>query len=340
MAGVYDDEEDEDEDDYEDEDYSDDEKDDEFDDELDAAAEMPEEPPRVVKTVRPARLKVFGRDFKQKEMPKSEPSLAPKSEPSLAPKAEPSLAPKSEPSLPPKSSLDAVLSTVGDDVEQAWPPVGHFLSSSSVDEAPVSNTETEQSSDHSLSIEEEELDQQWPPAKAKLFSGDSSEESVPAKRESTAWKNVERVVRVEDWKQGEMNPGIIDLDEDDEDEYERVRMADRKPREKSAPARPSLLDDLRLQTHKKLGSKAVEEDVEKPVATARAGSTEKDSSNVTVVKPRGFRDLKARTNYDPSIAAEFFSTKSFKDVGASEEVIAALTTLQLKKPSAIQVSGG
>lgn len=326
MAGVYDDEEDEDEDDYEDDDYSDDEEDDEFDDELDAAAaEMPEEPPRVVKTVRPARLKVFGRDFKQKEMPKSEPSLAPKSEPSLAP----------------KSSLDAVSSTVGDDVEQAWPPVGHFLSSSSVDEAPVSNTETEQSSDQNLPIEEkEELDQQWPPAKAKFSSGDSSEESVPAKRESTAWKNVERVVRVEDWKQGEMNPGIIDLDEDDEDEYERIRMADRKPREKSAPARPSLLDDLRLQTHKKLGSKAVEEDVEKPVATARAGSAEKDSSNVTVVKPRGFRDLKARTNYDPSIAAEFFSTKSFKDVGASEEVMAALTTLQLKKPSAIQVSDG
>jgi hypothetical protein len=149
-------------------------------------------------------------------------------------------------------------------------------------------------------------------------------------------------VREGDWEQGGMNPGIIDMD--DEDDYdEGRRMVDRKPRE-SAPVRSNILDELRLQTHRKLGSKAEVEDVEKLGAKGEAaksqaaGLSKEDSSSVTVVKPRGFRDLKARSNYDPSLAAEFFSTKSFKDVGASEEVIAALTTLQLKKPSAIQVS--
>lgn len=161
----------------------------------------------------------------------------------------------------------------------------------------------------------------------------------------TAWKDVDRVVREEDWKQGGMNPGIIDIDDEDDfdDDYEGRIMVHLKPRE-SAPVRPNLLNELRLQTHRKLGSKAEVEEVKNNGAkgeTAKAqmaGVKEEDASSVTAVQPRGFRDLKARSNYDPSLAAEFFSTKSFKDVGASEEVIAALSTLQLRKPSAIQVS--
>uniref|UniRef100_A0A7I3Z9Y6 Uncharacterized protein n=1 Tax=Physcomitrium patens TaxID=3218 RepID=A0A7I3Z9Y6_PHYPA len=141
-----------------------------------------------------------------------------------------------------------------------------------------------------------------------------------------------------------MNPGIIDVDDDGDDEYESRRVADRKSGE-SVPVRSSLLDELRLQTQRKLASKTVNEDVEKvarnkEMSRAQAGwRSGEESSNVTVVKPRGFRDLKARSNYDSSLAAEFFSTKSLKGLGASEEVIGALSVLLIRKPSAIQVSG-
>ena len=167
----------------------------------------------------------------------------------------------------------------------------------------------------------------------------SSSLPINGSSERPAWKDVERVVREGEWKQGGMNPGIIDIDDEDEydDGYEARRMVDRKPRE-FVPVRSNLLDELRLQTQRKLGSKAEAEDVKKSGAKGEASPNEENSSSVNVVKPRGFRDFKARSNYDPSLAAVFFSTKSFKDVGASEEVIAALTTLQLRKPSAIQVS--
>jgi superfamily II DNA/RNA helicase len=49
------------------------------------------------------------------------------------------------------------------------------------------------------------------------------------------------------------------------------------------------------------------------------------------------RDLNARSNFDPRLTDEYFGSKSFKDVGASEEVIKALTSLQVTRPSAIQV---
>ncbi|KAG0629271.1 hypothetical protein M758_1G090200 [Ceratodon purpureus] len=415
QGGVYNDEEDDDEeeDDLYDSDYDEDE--DELDDE--PTASIPEEP-QVVKTVRPARLRVFGRDFKQKDILKSEASEEVQSGRQALSSCDGAVAQKFDEVV----GLGSVVGVdnsrdINDEAEQSWPPAGHLLTGASKfgsAAAPLSDSDgAERMSDKKASSTynsvdspstEEVIDQQWPPV-GTIFSGETnasssrdmpteasdvgssevdssgrdvesrtwspqgivtegrytSEEnastsfqtvesrrgasnlSVSGRSKQTAWKDVERVVREEDWKQGGMNPGIIDIDDEDEDdvEFEGRRMVDRKPRE-SAPVRSNLLDELRLQTHRKLGTKAEAEDVKKSDAkgesakSQEAGPNEETSSNVTVVKPRGFRDLKARSNYDPSLAAEFFSTKSFKDVGASDEVIAALTTLQLKKPSAIQ----
>lgn len=148
-----------------------------------------------------------------------------------------------------------------------------------------------------------------------------------------------------------MNPGIIEIDEDGEFGTERVQ--DRRSHEaalESTPVRSNLLDELRMQTQRKQRTKVEEDDKVMKVGDSNQESgsrrsldsvngnkPEGDSSGVTVVRPQGFRDLKARTNFDPSLAAEFFSQKSFANVGASEEIIRALAFLQVKKPSAIQV---
>ena len=156
----------------------------------------------------------------------------------------------------------------------------------------------------------------------------------------------------EAWQQGGgMNPGIIEIDEDGEFGTERVQ--DRRSHEtapESTPVRSNLLDELRMQTQRKQRTKVEEDDKfmkvgdsnqesgsRRSLDSVNGNKPEGDSSGVTVVKPRGFRDLTARTNFDPSLAAEFFSQKSFANVGASEEIIRALAFLQVKKPSAIQV---
>lgn len=224
------------------------------------------------------------------------------------------------------------------------------------------------------------------------------EESRPSVgRRQNVWRNVERVVREEDWKAG-MNPGIIDIDEDngDEDQEAEVTSATKLTSQRSAkevkarknaalvkreedwqggmnpgvveiieadevgflrkeqkvggsgPVRANLLDSLRIQTHRKLGSKLESDKHTVPeidtvgrrsesVTGEVWGVTEKDKSEVIVVKPRGYKDLQARNNFDPTLAAEFYSQKSFKDVGASEDIIGALMSLQVARPSAIQV---
>lgn len=193
---------------------------------------------------------------------------------------------------------------------------------------------------------------------------DDDGDAMKKQRTPAAMRNVQRTtksgVMVEEreersreaWQQGGgMNPGIIEIDEDGEFGTERVQ--DRRSREaalESTPVRSNLLDELRMQTQRKQRIKVEEDDkvmkvgdsnqesgLRRSLDSVNGNKPEGDSSGVTVVRPRGFRDLKARTNFDPSLAAEFFSQKSFANVGASEEIIRALAFLQVKKPSAIQV---
>jgi hypothetical protein len=165
---------------------------------------------------------------------------------------------------------------------------------------------------------------------------------------------------------GSMNPGIIEVTEGDE--TQRHRKMDRKDhqepskdREPSVATKSSFLDDLRIQTHRKLGSGPLplpeslktmnaklvmrhEGSLETLNGTvdkshpllSKAGGDDDDTATV-LVKPRGMRDLNARSNFDPRLTDEYFGSKSFKDVGASEEVIKALTSIQVMRPSAIQV---
>lgn len=406
QGGAYADEDDDDdvEDDVYESDYDDDdddEEDDEFGNEL--TANLVEEP-EVVKPVRSARIRVFGRDYKQKDSVVSESSegshsgrhsvtsldgavgnkshqlpmngvnnsqvlssdvdqswplagqlVTGKTEDgydSTVPSSSNGAGRKSQrSSLSEFSSVDSVHSE--EDADQQWPPVGTLFSAGSSDSSPS------EASDEDVSVRGDESSSSaggngeslgWPPAGLVGKGGVSSDEVSEASFESestnersqrSVWKDVKKVVREEEWVQGGMNPGIIDVDDDGDDEYESRRVADRKSGE-SVPVRSSLLDELRLQTQRKLASKTVNEDVEKvarnkEMSRAQAGGrSEEESSNVTVVKPRGFRDLKARSNYDSSLAAEFFSTKSLKGLGASEEVIGALSVLQIRKPSAIQ----
>jgi hypothetical protein len=165
---------------------------------------------------------------------------------------------------------------------------------------------------------------------------------------------------------GSMNPGIIEVTEGDE--TQRHRKMDRKDhqepskdREPSVATKSSFLDDLRIQTHRKLGSgpspppeslktmnaklvmrhegslETLNGTVDKSHPLFSKASGDDDDTATVVVKPRGMRDLNARSNFDPRLTDEYFGSKSFKDVGASEEVIKALTSLQVTRPSAIQV---
>lgn len=166
---------------------------DEDDDELadEPSAFMPDEP-RVAKTVRPAKLRVFGRDFKRKDILKSEAS----EEVQFARQAESprdgAVAEKFHEGFGLNAVLGSVVgvddtSVVDDEVEQSWPPAGHILNGSSKTEsaaaAPLSDsngaermTDKTSSSGYnsvdSLSTEEV-IDQQWPPV-GTIFSRDSS----------------------------------------------------------------------------------------------------------------------------------------------------------------------
>jgi len=165
---------------------------------------------------------------------------------------------------------------------------------------------------------------------------------------------------------GSVNPGIIEVTEGDE--TQRHRKMDRKDhqgpskdREPSVATKSSFLDDLRIQTHRKLGSgpspppeslktmnaklvmrhegslETLNGTVDKSHPLLSKASGDDDDTATVVVKPRGMRDLNARSNFDPRLTDEYFGSKSFKDVGASEEVIKALRSLQVTRPSAIQV---
>lgn len=164
---------------------------------------------------------------------------------------------------------------------------------------------------------------------------------------------------------GSVNPGIIEVTEGDE--TQRHRKMDRKDhqgpskdREPSVATKSSFLDDLRIQTHRKLGSgpspppeslktmnaklvmrhegslETLNGTVDKSHPLLSKASGDDDDTATVVVKPRGMRDLNARSNFDPRLTDEYFGSKSFKDVGASEEVIKALRSLQVTRPSAIQ----
>ncbi|KAL3699137.1 hypothetical protein R1sor_017159 [Riccia sorocarpa] len=106
-----------------------------------------------------------------------------------------------------------------------------------------------------------------------------------------------------------------------------------------------LLDQLRLQATGKMPmskDRPVEgrqssEDGEP--SSARQSRGESDLSKDAVDAPSLntlMRDLKARDNYDASIAGEFFSKKTFRDIGATDEIIRALAFLQVEKPSQVQ----
>jgi ATP-dependent RNA helicase DDX18/HAS1 len=161
-----------------------------------------------------------------------------------------------------------------------------------------------------------------------------------------------------------MNPGIIEVTEGDETQrHRKMNRKDHqeppKDREPSVATKSSFLDDLRIQTHRKLGSgpspppeslqtmnaklvmhegslETLNGTVDKSHPLLSKASGDDDDTATVVVKPRGMRDLNARSNFDPRLTDEYFGSKSFKDVGASEEVIKALTSLQVTRPSAIQ----
>jgi hypothetical protein len=165
---------------------------------------------------------------------------------------------------------------------------------------------------------------------------------------------------------GSMNPGIIEVTEGDETQrHRKMNRKDHqeppKDQEPSVATKSSFLDDLRIQTHRKLGSgpspppeslktmnaklvmrherslETLNGTVDKSHPLLSKASGDDDDTATVVVKPRGMRDLNARSNFDPRLTDEYFGSKSFKDVGASEEVIKALTSLQVTRPSAIQV---
>ena len=163
----------------------------EDEDELDEepSAYLPEEP-RVVKTVRPARLRVFGRDFKQKDFLKSEASEEVQSGRQAKSSRDGAVAQESNQGLGLTGVTGSVVGAdnmrvINDEVEQSW-PAGHFLTGSSKkgsSVAPLSDSdgtektyEKKSASDYnsvdSLSIEEV-IDQQWPPL-GTVFSEDSS----------------------------------------------------------------------------------------------------------------------------------------------------------------------
>lgn len=190
------------------------------------------------------------------------------------------------------------------------------------------------------------------------------DDTMKKQRAPSAMRNVQRTTTSgvmvdkreersrEAWQQGGgMNPGIIEIDEDGGFGVERVQ--DRRSNEttqETITVNSNLLDELRMQTQRKQRTKVEENDKFMKVGDSNHGSGSRmlldsvnrikpdgESSGVAVVRPRGFRDLAARTNFDPRLAAEFFSQKSFTSVGASDEIIRALASLQVKKPSAIQV---
>lgn len=151
----------------EEEDENDESDYDEGEDELgdEPSADMPEESPVVIKSVRPARLRVFGRDFKQKDILKASEEV------------------QSGRQAAQGFGLNAVLGSVvgvddagvgNDEVEQSWPPAGHLLTGSA-DGAERMSDKKPSSNDNSFASlsTEEVVDQQWPPV-GTIFSGDSS----------------------------------------------------------------------------------------------------------------------------------------------------------------------
>ncbi|CAK9218985.1 unnamed protein product [Sphagnum troendelagicum] len=210
--------------------------------------------------------------------------------------------------------------------------------------------------------EDEELpvptpaDLKWEYTKTAI-SGDVSDESWYKAMEASMG-GASGAFSVKGVRQGEVTEG---------DETQRHRKMDRKDhqepskdREPSVATKSNFLDDLRIQTHRKLGSgpspppeslktmnaklvmrhegslESLNSTVDKSHPQLSKASGDDDDTATFVVKPRGMRDLNARSNFDPRLTDEYFGSKSFKDVGASEEVIKALTSLQVMRPSAIQ----
>ncbi|KAL2609644.1 hypothetical protein R1flu_028217 [Riccia fluitans] len=103
----------------------------------------------------------------------------------------------------------------------------------------------------------------------------------------------------------------------------------------------SLLDQLRLQATGKMPmskdrpERGSSEDGESFPQSKKESNQSKEAVDAPFPNTL-LRDLKARDNYDASIAEEFFSQKNFRDIGATDEVIRALASLQVDKPSQIQ----
>ncbi|KAG6546128.1 hypothetical protein Mapa_012162 [Marchantia paleacea] len=124
---------------------------------------------------------------------------------------------------------------------------------------------------------------------------------------------------------------IIDVTDDDDGSSRKKKYDEEKEGRKVG-----LLDQLRLQA---TGQKPMSEDRaedEESIRTSQAQREPWQSADAGPPPMTPMRDMKARYNYDASIADDFFSQKSFRDVGATVELTRALAYLQVDKPSQIQ----
>eukprot|EP00850_Spirogloea_muscicola_P019744 SM000198S05315 [mRNA] locus=s198:2994:6740:- [translate_table: standard] len=129
--------------------------------------------------------------------------------------------------------------------------------------------------------------------------------------------------------------GIIELDDKSGSSGRRREVA-------TSSSRAELLDSLRRQA---AGLPVADE-----LATGTGGATGSGREGKLPVSSRGQDGLQAgqaprprvvnageqRTNFDAAIADDFFSIKTFRQVGASEEMVAALASLGIHRPSHIQ----
>ncbi|CAM6102195.1 unnamed protein product [Calypogeia fissa] len=149
-------------------------------------------------------------------------------------------------------------------------------------------------------------------------------------RRNVSLQNDDKVINGRDeTSSGSFNPYIIDISEEDStrSQFKDVRKS-------------GLLDRLRSQVLGKSNTEEMEgddtEEASSPAAAAKGTYTESaDTSSKDSIRAP-MRDLTARDNYDASIADDFYSSKSFKVVGAIPEVIQALAYLNVQKPSQIQ----
>eukprot|EP00850_Spirogloea_muscicola_P013785 SM000095S24999 [mRNA] locus=s95:467682:471395:+ [translate_table: standard] len=136
--------------------------------------------------------------------------------------------------------------------------------------------------------------------------------------------------------------GIIELDDKGGSSGRGGAGASRRREVATTSSRAELLDSLRRQ--------AAGLPVAGERATGTGGATGNEREGKLPVSPRGQDGPQAgqaprprvvnageqRTNFDAALADDFFSVKTFRQVGASEEMVAALASLGIHRPSHIQ----